>query len=119
MNTTARFLFPNISSESVIDRVKMRWDLSGPLPVPMWDVKCPICGALMSNDGIQAREWRFREQPTSTNPYRCDVALKCTECSYMWRHGLVITEVMYKQQECQVVTWWQARKIFAAAQNGS
>ena len=86
-------IFPSFDPETVLKRVQEKWDLSGDFPLPKWDIRCPVCGS----PHVQARNWQFAYQYNSPTKYRCNVSFKCTECSAVWIHGVVITEEMFRK----------------------
>lgn len=76
-----------------IERVKARWDFSRRLPYPKWKVRCPCCD---SQDTI-IRNWTFNTRETGgKTPFRCNVGIKCTDCSMAWIHGLVVPEEVWR-----------------------
>lgn len=100
-------MFPDI--DNVLDRVRESWDLDRELPVPKFDLQCPICNC----GQIQLRQYSFhyRHKTGSRNPYRCDVSFKCTQCSLVWTHGVVVPEAMYKRHENEMIHWREAKEI--------
>ena len=86
-------LFPSYKEEEVIRRVKQAWDLSLDFPMPKFDLRCPVCGSF----DIQARNWQFVFKDSGGCKYRCNVSLKCTYCSAVWIHGIVIPEELFRR----------------------
>lgn len=82
--------------ETVLAATNARWDLTKRLPVPQnnW-MMCPICW--MREPRI--RFWRYHTRDNSeTTPYRCDVSFKCTDCAFVWLHGVVVSEEHWNQR---------------------
>lgn len=98
--------------------VRKRWDLSGPVPVPVGDwLACPVCRA----DQIQARHFRFHERDSAI-PWRCDVSFKCTSCSAVWEHGVVVTREMYARRSTpasKTIPWRTARDMLREERHGT
>ena len=86
-------LFPALTEDEVLERVEESWDLSGDFPMPKFAVKCPVCGS----EEIQARLWQFTHKDSGGAKYRCNVSFKCTRCSAVWMHGVVIPEEMFRK----------------------
>lgn len=87
--------FPALPAEQVHERVAARWDLSGPAPVPYpgW-MACPVCRC----EQIQIRWWKWHVRPPkATVPWRCDVSIKCTDCSALWTHGIPVPEDVFSR----------------------
>lgn len=88
-----------------------KWDLSGPLPIPTWDLACPVCGAKRSEGAIIGRAWKFHTRQTATpHPWRCDVSFKCASCAAVWAHGVVVPIGMYQAREQGSPYDWRAAK---------
>lgn len=81
-------VFPAMGADEVLAATRERWDLTGPLPVPLADwLVCPICG----HDQVQPRYWRYHKRSGDpTVPYRCDVSFKCCSCAAVWVHGVAL-----------------------------
>lgn len=80
-----------------LDAAAAQWDMSGPFPLPRWDMRCPQCGGLHSERQIQGRRWVFHNGPgdrRSKNKWRCDVEFKCRRCSYLFSFGVVVPPEM-------------------------
>ncbi len=99
-------------------KVRCFWDLSGslPVPVPGWLV-CPIC----SSGDLLLREYRIgrRNEPRGAElrrlPYRCDVSIKCLDCSAVWLHGIPLDEATGHRinptaDSVKVVHWREAAR---------
>ena len=112
---TVEDMFPDayqVDKEEVFRRVKERWDLTGPLPVPKWDVTCPICLAKMSEKGLQGRIWNFHMRgPDSRFPHRCDVSFKCRHCSFVMTFGVVVPEAMHNKARTKSGYSWREAHI--------
>lgn len=96
------YTFPEFTAESVLQVVSRMWDLSGRVPLPKFELNCPIC----SCDKILLKHWVYfiRKNAHSSNPHRCDVYMKCTDCSVVWQHGLVVPEEMHPGGR-KVILW--------------
>lgn len=113
-------MFPELDAEEVLVRTRLRWDLSGPLPVPVdgW-LACPVCRF----EQVQVRFWRFhvRSDIGHTVPHRCDVSFKCTGCAAVWIHGVVLDEHTHtrmararKRPNSQIL-WREGKKMLEGA----
>jgi hypothetical protein len=91
----------DLSKEEILERVNSAWNLSGAFPVPKCKVKCPVC---RSND-IFIKQCVFFKR--KENDYRADVSFKCTYCSAVWTHGVVVPEKMAKPMKGS----WSWRKM--------
>ena len=105
-------LFPNAYStedqEDVLARVREKWDLSGPLPLPKWDITCPMCQAKMSEGLIQGRMWNLHERNTGgTVSGRCDVGFKCRVCSFVMTFGVLIPKEICDQRRTKSGHHWR------------
>lgn len=89
-------MFPDLEPDDVHRRVDAKWDFTGPLPVPKpgW-MRCGFCGS----DVIQARHWKRHERRGGTVRYRCDLSVKCCDCSAVWIHGIAVPD-----------EWWHRYK---------
>lgn len=96
------YRFPKFTTESVLDVVAKMWDLSGSVPLPKFQPHCAVCG----HDQILCKHWKYfiHKSGGSSHPYRCDIWLKCTSCSYVWTHGIVVPEEMHPKKR-QVFYW--------------
>jgi hypothetical protein len=67
--------------------VNKYWEWKEGVPIVRGEIECPVC----TGYGIY-REWRYHKRPEREHRsiYRCDVHLKCTYCSHVWVHGVVI-----------------------------
>jgi len=97
------YQFPNFNGKSVLKMVQKHWDFSHSVPLPKFELHCPICG----HDEILLKHWVYflRKNPRSANPHRCDVYMKCTACSAVWQHGLVVPEDIYPGGSRTVILW--------------
>lgn len=78
----------DFTKKEVLERVKRFWELTGPFPIPKQPVLCPVCRSdetMIKNCGF------FKRKPED---YRCDVTFKCTVCSNVWTHGVVVPKEM-------------------------
>jgi hypothetical protein len=115
-NTT---LFPNLSPDEVLEVVSAHWDMTGKFPTPKWLVACPSC----RETRVQAQFWRFSRYVShgGSNPYRCNVSMKCTYCSYVMMFGVFIPKEMYDyhiQAGVKSYHWREVRRLMEAS-NGS
>ena len=62
MTGKALFRFPALNAQQILKNVAERWDLSGLLPLPIWDMQCPVCWARMSENLIQPSSWAPRNK---------------------------------------------------------
>ncbi|MDZ7658010.1 hypothetical protein [Fodinibius sp.] len=101
------YQFPDFNGKSVLATVREHWDLSHRVPLPTFDLKCPVC----SHDKILCKHWVYflRKNPYSSNPHRCDVYMKCTGCSAVWQHGLVVPKEMHPGQRL-VILWREIKQ---------
>ena len=85
-------LFARDTPEQLAARVAEKWDLTGRLPFPKWEVLCPTC----RSPHQKLRYWKFHTYLTAekTTPYRCDVGFKCRECSYVYIFGVATNREM-------------------------
>ncbi len=120
---TLEELFPDLYEEGDGDggiwaRIAERWDLTGDLPTPKWDVTCPVCSARMSDRLIQGRLWSFHKRSAqSKNPHRCDVSFKCRTCSYVLMFGVVVPQEMYNRRAAHTAhSWREVHSILKKAQ---
>lgn len=90
------------SEEDVLNHVRKTWRWVAGFPLvgdrSVYDVAvaCPACRSrrwcvsqwqFLERDPDAGREGR----PFMTRfPYRCNLALKCTDCSHLWSHGIPI-----------------------------
>lgn len=77
-------------NSAVEERVAERWDMSLGLPLPRWDVDCPLCAG-----APQIRMWQVGPGGSANHPYRCVVHMKCRACSAVWAHALVIPQPVH------------------------
>jgi len=84
----------NLTPEEILRRVSEYWDLSGKFPLTKSNVECPVCRA--SGDDVIIRLIGFTVRNAGGMPYRANVSFKCTRCSAVWVHGVVIPEKMAK-----------------------
>lgn len=60
--------------------------MSGPFPIPRDKMICPVC----SDSEVFIKQCVFFKR--KDNDYRCDVSFKCTCCSHVWTHGVLVTK---------------------------
>lgn len=73
----------------VYERVRRAWMWRSGVPyLKHPHVHCPACG---SREFVY-RNWRFHLRPKRghRSQHRCDVYFKCTSCSMVWIHGVVV-----------------------------
>lgn len=101
------YQFPDFNGKSVLSAVRSKWNLSHSVPLPKFSLNCPIC----SHDKILLKHWVYfiRNNPQSSNPHRCDVYMKCTACSAVWQHGIVVPEAMHPGRR-KVILWREVKK---------
>lgn len=92
-----------------LDKVSERWDLTGLLPIPKWNLKCDQCGKTHEDGAIQLRSWSFAVVPwgKSKNTHRCDVSFKCRECSLIFYYGVVIPDSMAQKHYVKTYYRWR------------
>lgn len=109
-------LFPDAWTDGKDERIAEHWDLSYPLPVPRVVPLCPMCGPFTRGGGrLVLKDWKFhkRTRTGSKFPWRCDVRLKCVDCSYVPIYGIAIPQQMWEHayaHYCQVNQWISWRK---------
>jgi hypothetical protein len=103
--------FPTFTTEEILERVNRHWDLTYSLPIPKFDLECWVC---KSND-ILLRQWTFHDRAKRTGSKygcRCDASFKCTECSLVWVHGVLVPKEMFdKYKDKRLVTWRKGKEI--------
>jgi hypothetical protein len=103
--------FPTFTTEEILERVNKYWDLSCSLPFPKFDLGCSVC----KSDEILLRQWLFHDRSKRTGSkhgYRCDVSFKCTQCSFVWVHGILVPKEMFeKYRDKRMVTWRKVKEI--------
>lgn len=77
------------------------WNIE-PIPHPKHDVACPVCKRGTTRFGtVIIRAWNYHARGTrhanKERDKRCDVSFKCTVCSYVWTHGIVVPEAHFKR----------------------
>lgn len=100
-----------ITKADVHERVAQHWDLTQQLPLPKQWIKCPVC----RSEEVIVRYWKFHVRlpiVASLSPHRCDVSMKCKQCSAVWLHGVVITKEYYDERpKSGNITAREGRKI--------
>lgn len=89
-------VFPEFTIEETMNRIHSKWEMSGPVPLPKFEVKCPVCSE--KKPLLKGALFHTRRK-VSSNPFRCDVKFKCIECSFVWAHGLVVPREMAVQHD--------------------
>lgn len=113
-------LFPKLDEgESVLDRVRKRWDLDAIVPTPKWDVECPVC----DNNDTLAKMWTFFKKKSgveeSRHIYRCDVVFKCQICSFNFTFGVPIPEKMFESHNHRGrYRWREVKEMLEGEGNG-
>lgn len=104
---TGNYPFPKVTKESEQTAVSRMWDLSGSVPLPEFEITCPAC----SHDEILPKHFVFSIKNNSYphNPHRCNVFMKCTRCSMVWEHRLVVPESMHPGRR-KVILWREVKK---------
>jgi len=108
-------IFPAYSEEEVLNRVSKAWTIEegDVFPLPKFVVECPVCKSV----DIQARNWQFTLKDSGGNKYRCNVSFKCTQCSAVWTHGVVIPEIMFRKHvkgnihQTKLYHWREVKKL--------
>lgn len=100
----------NPQSSGLQDRMAEMWDMSGPVPLPKFDPECPICHSTQ----ILLKEALFHTRAkVSSHKFRCDIKFKCTTCSFVWKHGLVVPDEMAKQHTMnRMIHFREIQKLF-------
>jgi hypothetical protein len=108
-------LFPDDHDGEALIRTQRVWDLSGPLPLPRYELRCPSCAI----GHLAVKDWKFhsRSNVGSKHPWRCDTRLKCMTCGCVHIFGVVVPEEMFTAMSKRLVTkstsWihWRAGRI--------
>lgn len=104
-------MLPTNYVDELDDNLEKHWAFAyGNVPVPMFEVRCPVC----NSEKIIQRKWTFhnRKRQGSSRPWRGDVHFKCAGCSYAWVHGVVVPEAVYRAHQRNDLTtkvWRQMR----------
>ncbi len=85
-------LYPDSTTEEIMERVNENWDLDGPLPLPKFTPLC-VCG----NTDWHARLWLFWDrtaggQLTHRITHRCDMSVKCQHCGQVVIFGIPLPD---------------------------
>lgn len=104
-------MFPDQAPPGRDERIARFWSLDRPLPVPVTMPDCPVCGGL-----LVFKDWRFhaRKNTGSTAPWRCDVRLKCIDCSHVPQFGVAVPEPYYRAgctHSEQWIGWREGKRI--------
>lgn len=99
-------LFPDVDGMAATQR---QWQID-PLPVPLFDLACPVCRRGSTRFGtVLLRSWSYHSRGHAASNHdrlrRCDVSFKCTECAHVWVHGLVVPEQHYQARAQQKRQW--------------
>jgi hypothetical protein len=74
--------------------VRAQWEfVGGRVPVPKFDIRCPVCGAghgLLSYSSIT-----YSQRYGGTLPCRAEPAFKCCACSAWWRHAIPVDREVF------------------------
>lgn len=105
--------FRDETAEKLMARVEQAWDLTGPYPIPKWNVACPCCRKDRTDEAIHIRAFKFfiRHGEQHAHWYRCDVHFKCRYCSLTWFAGVPVPQEMYENnphREKTTRTWRKA-----------
>lgn len=107
-------LFPSLAPDEVAERIARRWQIRGGLyPMPRWAITCPVCWS----QEIQLRHHHYHRRPGKSNPFRCDVSVKCCECSNVLVFGLVVTQEVYAKSGGRRHEWREVREAIEAEAN--
>lgn len=91
-----------------LEKTLNQWIIE-PIPTPRFEVACPVCSLSSAGKHILIRQWRYHRRATKYasqhNTYRCDVSFKCTGCSFVWVHGLVVPHDHYERMTKEGPTW--------------
>jgi hypothetical protein len=97
-------MWPSDWAEGLEQRVAQNWDLAGPLPLPWPHMQaCPFCAG-----GLVMKEWKFHDRTNtgSRTPFRCDVRMKCTGCSF----GVAVPRDYYDRRPADGWIAWRSGK---------
>lgn len=111
---TLRFPPPS-SPAQLLERVERRWDLSGPVPVPRWDVECPSCRG--TEVALRQCSFHYRHKTGSKSPWRCDVSFKCLECSLTFTFGVPVPQGMYEAVP-RTLGWREVKELLEEHASG-
>lgn len=113
-------IFPDAHRDGQDARIAQMWDLSWPLPVPHVMPSCPGC--VFPPGRMVVKDWKFHRQRTGSKaPWRCDVRLKCIDCSLVTIYGIAIPEAMWQTAQDtfaktnQWINWRQGKQILTEA----
>lgn len=92
----AESVFPDFTTEETMERIHAMWNMSGPVPLPKFELHCPVCH---SKEVLLKGALFHTRHKVSSNPFRCDIKFKCIICSFTWQHGLVVPREMAIQHD--------------------
>lgn len=101
----------------ILARVAYKWEFVDGFPFPRWNLFCPTC---RSND-LQYRGHLFWNKGEAQGiPYRCDVSIKCRDCSYILDFGIPLTKEQFDQMVPDDTShkkyyWREVQEILAAS----
>lgn len=85
------------SADQIHHSVRMRWDLSGPIPSPRPRM-ITCCGeTAFYPQRVEFFEWPPEQQHRVYG--RCNVRMKCCRCSKVQDHGVALREVDYERMK--------------------
>lgn len=85
-------LYPETSTDEILERVDANWNLDSPLPLPRF---LPVC--VCSQMDWHARLWLFWDrtaggQLTHRITHRCDMSIKCQHCGQVVIFGIPLPD---------------------------
>lgn len=100
--------FRSFDPAAIQERTRELFDLSHSIPMPREGaLSCPVCG---EGEPVP-RGWSFHAREGPSNPWRCDLSLKCVRCAHVWCHGLAVSEEAYEAHGDAVLDRRQAEAI--------
>jgi len=88
MNKIIKALLDDNKPETGQKACEDNWDLSELIPIPKFPVKCPFCGSRK----MLIRNVTAHQRIDSPTKWRVIVSFKCTICSHITTHGVVVTK---------------------------
>lgn len=116
-------LFPDAHRQGMATRIAQAWDLSWPLPIPRFAMRCPRC--CFPEAPLVIKDWKFhvRKDTGSKAPWRVDVRLKCMDCSIVLIFGVALDETTYEAARRAIpaslfrgwIHWREGKRVLAKA----